>query len=340
MSLPALDALLRREDLELTEASELLHTLASGTLHPAVAGAVLAALRMKGETPAEVAGFATAMRQLARTPLLPDTGRLRVDTCGTGGDGSHSLNLSTAVALLAAGMGFDVLKHGNRSVSSRSGSADVLEALGIPIGLPPAEVARSVAETGFAFLLAPVYHPAMAAIMPVRRALGARTVFNLLGPLCNPAAPEFQLVGAFSLDAAHTMAETLAQLPITRAFVVHGLNGWDEATPLSPFHLLDVRPGQVTAMVRDPATFGLRAGDLAGGDAAHNAARLRRVLAGGDTVAHAHAVALGGALLLELTGRCPDSREALQEAHSALRTGLGARVIDALSQPTLEVAHA
>ena len=196
--------------------------------------------------------------------------RLLVDTCGTGGDGSHSLNLSTGVALLSAACGLDVVKHGNRSISSRSGSADVLEALGIPTRMGPEEAANLVEQTGFCFLFAPLYHPAMAEIMPVRRAMGVRTVFNILGPLSNPARPPYQLVGAASPELARLMAEALSGMEIKRAFVVHGSHGWDEATPMGPFMLWDVQNGAVVESERDPALLGFPAcapQDLAGGDA-------------------------------------------------------------------------
>ncbi len=215
------------------------------------------------------------MRALARKPRLPAPLRA-VDIVGTGGDASGSLNLSTGAALLAAAAGVPVVKHGNRSVSSRAGSADVLEALGLPVPLDEQRAGDCFAATGFTFLFAPHYHPAMKKIAPVRAALGVRTVFNILGPLTNPAAPPFHVIGAFDLPTAGLMAETLAGMAVERAFVVHGAAGWDEPTPIGPFDLYDVRAGAVRHERREAGDYGLAtcaAGELAGGDAVHNAGR-------------------------------------------------------------------
>ncbi|HEX5421592.1 MAG TPA: anthranilate phosphoribosyltransferase, partial [Gammaproteobacteria bacterium] len=271
-----LERLLAGQDLSEAEADGLLVEMASGRLDAALAGALLAALRGKGEAADEIRGFANAMRRLALRPALAE-GPAYVDIVGTGGDGSGSLNLSTGSALLAAACGLAVVKHGNRSISSRSGSADVLAALGMPVPLDERQAAECFAELGFTFLFAPHYHPAMKHIAPVRAALGVRTVFNILGPLANPAAPPFHVIGAFSEPMAGRMAETLAGMAIERAFVVHGSAGWDEATPVGPFVCFDVRPGKVERVVRDPAAYGLArcaVEPLLGGDAAENARRL------------------------------------------------------------------
>ena len=211
-----LDRLLDGESLSESQASELMHKLAEGELPEALAGALLAGLRAKGETAEEIRGFAGAMRELALHPDIPD-GPPTVDTVGTGGDGSGSLNLSTGTGLLAAACGARVVKHGNRSVSSRSGSADMLEKLGMPLPLHEKEAVACLAATNFTFLFAPAYHPAMKAVVPVRGALSVRTVFNMLGPLTNPAAPPFQLIGAWSPAAARLMAAALAGMPCERA---------------------------------------------------------------------------------------------------------------------------
>src|SRR5690606_24730391 len=226
-------------------------------LPSALAGAVLAALRAKTMTADELRGFALGMRKLARRPQLPP-GDVLVDMVGTGGDGSGSLNLSTGAALLAASLGVRVAKHGTSSVSSRSGSADVIRALGLNLPLDEQAAGECLAATGFTFFFAPHYHPAMKAIMPVRQALGVRTIFNVLGPLSNPAAPDYHLIGAYDEQVASLMAHTLAGMPMRRAYVVHGAAGWDEATPIGPFVLLDVTPGKVVRTVRDPAAMGLR----------------------------------------------------------------------------------
>jgi anthranilate phosphoribosyltransferase len=229
-----LERLLNRENLAESEASGLLVALTDPAMPPAMAGALLAALRSKGLTADEVRGFAGAMRKLARRPTLP-AGGPAIDIVGTGGDASGSFNISTGASLLTAALGVRVVKHGNRSISSRSGSADLLEALGLPQPLDEKRAGECLAATGFTFLFAPHYHPAMKEVAPVRRALGVRTVFNLLGPLTNPAEPPFGLIGAYSRDAARLMAETLAGMPIERVFVVHGEPGWDEPTPCGPF---------------------------------------------------------------------------------------------------------
>jgi len=271
-----LERLLDGVHLTEEEAAALMTELAEDRLPAAVAGAFLAGLRLKRETPAEIRGFARAMRSLARRPRLPE-GLRPVDIVGTGGDGSGSLNLSTGSALLAAACGLQVVKHGNRSVSSRCGSADVLEALGLGLPLDESRAGDCLEQTGFTFLFAPHYHPAMKSLVPVRKALGVRTVFNILGPLTNPAEPPFMVVGAFSPAVAELMAEALSGLPVERAFVVHGEPGWDEATPCGRFLLFDVRPGKVSKEVRDPADFGIERcapEDLAGGDAAENAAAI------------------------------------------------------------------
>src|SRR6202171_914946 len=199
-----------------------------------MAGALLAALRAKGVTAAEVRGFAGAMRSLARKPALPEP-LDAIDIVGTGGDASGSLNLSTGAALLAAACGLPVVKHGNRGISSRSGSADLIEALGFSLPLDETRAADCFLATGFTFLFAPYFHPAMKAVAPIRTALGIRTVFNLLGPLPTPAAPRYLLVGAYDARTAELMAGTLAGMHIERGWVVHGASGWDEATPIGSF---------------------------------------------------------------------------------------------------------
>ena len=234
----ALTDLLAGTDLEEQQAHALLLALTDETLPPALAGALLAALGAKGVRAPELRGFASGMRALARRPNIR-AGLPLVDIVGTGGDGSHSYNLSTGSALLAAACGAPVAKHGNRSVSSRSGSADVLEAIGLDLPLDEDAAGRCLQATGFTFLFAPHYHPAMRAVAPVRAALGVRTVFNLLGPLTNPAQPPFAVIGAWSEDVARLMAEALCGMPVERAFVVHGASGWDEPTPAAEFLLLD-----------------------------------------------------------------------------------------------------
>jgi anthranilate phosphoribosyltransferase len=329
-----LQALLDGEDLSEQTCRELLETMASGAIEPALGGALLVALRLKGETADEIRGFARGMRQLALRPALP-RGRPYVDIVGTGGDGSHSLNLSTGSALLAAASGLLVVKHGNRSVSSRSGSADVLASLGLPMPLDERASVECLESLGFTFLFAPHFHPAMKHIAPIRHALGVRTVFNILGPLTNPAEPPFHVIGAFSDDVAELMAATLAGLPIRRAFVVHGAAGWDEATPIGPFTCYDVGNGQYEKGVRDPRDYDLARcseDDLRGGDPASNSARLRAALEGRDTAAHRDALTLGAALAIEVTGTAPDPAAAVSLARAALESGAGKRLVDGLER--------
>ncbi len=329
-----LERLLQKEDLDEHEAEGLLRQLTDGTLEPALIAGILIALRAKGETPAEVRGFAKAMRALARRPEIAD-GKPTVDIVGTGGDGSGSLNLSTGSALLLAACGVRVVKHGNRSVSSKSGSADVLEALGYALPRDPRAAGASLTATGFTFLFAPYFHPAMKTVAPVRQAMGVRTVFNLLGPLTNPSEPPFMVLGAFSEGAAEMMAKTLSGMNIQRAFVVHGKPGWDEATPVGSFILYDVEPGLVQRYDRDPVDFGIsrcKAEDLAGGDAAVNAQRLRAVLAGEETGAHRDALVLGTALGLEVCGRCVELEEGIALAREAIDSRAAARLLRSLAQ--------
>ncbi len=327
-----LDSLLDGESLAQTQAYNLMHKLAEGELPPALAGALLAGLRAKGETADEIRGFATAMRELAVHPEIPD-GAPTVDTVGTGGDGSGSLNLSTGTGLLAAACGSRVVKHGNRSISSRSGSADMLECLGVPLPLHEEQAVACLQDTGFTFLFAPAYHPAMKAVAPIRGALSVRTVFNVLGPLTNPAAPPFQLIGAYSKDAANLMADTLAGMPLERAFVVHGEPGWDEATPAGDFVLYDVQPGSVTEMTRSPSEYGLAVclpEALEGGDAEHNARELVRVFTGEDKGAHRDALLMGTSLVLEVQGVAKNPVDGVQQAAAAIDDGRAEAFLEGL----------
>lgn len=329
-----LDRLLDGESLAEAEAGELMYALAAGDMQPSLAGALLAALRAKGETAGEIRGFATAMRELAIDPQIPD-GPPAVDTVGTGGDGSRSFNLSTGTGLLAAASGARVVKHGNRSVSSKSGSADILEFLGIPLPLDGPAASGLLSATGFTFLFAPAYHPAMKAVVPVRGPMGVRTVFNFLGPLTNPAAPPYQVIGAFSSAAARLMADTLAGMPLERAFVIHGEPGWDEATPIGEFLLLDVRDGAVTELHRTPEDYGVKRCDaaaLAGGDATYNGTELIRVFTGEDRGAHRDALLMGASLALEVTGAVANPLDGVAAAAAAIDDGRAASLLQNIRQ--------
>jgi anthranilate phosphoribosyltransferase len=327
-----LEKLLNRRDLSELESEELLLQLTDPTGSPAMAGAVLAALRTKGVVADEVRGFARGMRRLARRPRIPRDLR-SIDVVGTGGDASGSFNISTGTALLTAACGVPVVKHGNRSVSSRAGSADVLEALGLKVPLDEQEAADCLAACGFTFLFAPHFHPAMKSVGPVRSALGVRTIFNILGPLTNPATPPFHLIGAFSLEIARLMADTLAGMEAERTFVVHGAEGWDEPTPIGPFTVFDVRSGMVDMQVRVPADYGLRTctpADLAGGDAQQNGRALAAVLNGQDRGAHRDCLLLGTSLALEVVGRANSPREGVEMASAAIDSGRARSVLQSL----------
>ena len=318
-----LEGLLAGESLTESQAEAAMHALAGGEAEPALAGALLAALRLKGESAAEVRGFARAMRELAVRPELP-AGAPVADVVGTGGDGSGSINLSTGAGLLAASCGVRIAKHGNRAVSSKTGSADVLQALGLAWPDNAEEVTRSLEAHGFAFMFAPYFHPAMKSIAPIRAALGVRTVFNLLGPLANPARPPFMLVGAFSREAAGLMADTLSGLDIERCFVVHGEPGWDEPTPVGRFLLIDVHPGKVSSRTVDPVDLGIprcKPSDLAGGRRDYNAATLEGALRGEGAEALSDALVLQAGLVLELAGAASSLSEGLAAARDALRSG-------------------
>ena len=327
-----LDALLQGADLTADEADDLVGEITSGDHDPALVGALLAALRSKGESPEEVRGLARGMRRLARAPELDATGA--VDVVGTGGDGSGSLNLSTGAALLTAAAGVRVVKHGNRSMSSQSGSADVLEQLGVPVPMDEVRAGEYFERHGFTFLFAPYYHPAMGAVVPIRMALGVRTVFNLLGPLTNPGSPDYAVIGAWSLPTARLMAGALAGSEIKRAFVCHGSNGWDEPTQVAPFHLLDVRDGMVSESVIDPGDFGLEPcapSALAGGTPEANAASLSDALRS-DSGPHRDALVLGAGLALQVSGSVTGLEEGLHAAGEAIDDGRAETLLQALSE--------
>jgi len=329
-----LDRLLDGQNLAEREAGDLLDALTSTDMMPAMAGALLAALRAKGVTAGELRGFALKMRSLARRPALP-ANIPAVDIVGTGGDRSGSFNLSTGAALLTAACGVPVIKHGNRSISSRAGSADVLEALGLPLPMNEERAVACFAATGFTFLFAPFYHPAMKSVAPVRAALGVRTIFNILGPLSNPAEPPFHVIGAFNLATAELMAQAMAGMPVGRTLVVHGAAGWDEPTPIGPFEVFDVRAGEVRREQRAPADYGLascEASALAGGDAAHNANGLRRALCGEERGAHRDALLLGAALALEVTGVEPAPRLGVARAAQAIDSGAAGQLLQSLAK--------
>ncbi len=271
----ALLRLIDGHDLTRSEAREAMETIMTGQATPAQIGGLLIALRLKGETADEIAGAAEAMREHV-VSIAPRRSDL-VDTAGTGGDGANTWNISTVAALVAASAGAGVAKHGNRAASSATGAADVLEALGFDLEAPPERIERSIDELGFGFLFAQAHHPAMRHAAPIRRELATRTIFNVLGPLTNPAGARAQIVGVYAPELVPTIAEALVRLDASRAYVVHGAGGIDELSPTGPNLVCEVDAGNVRRYELDPLELGVERCDpdeLRGGDPAHNAARL------------------------------------------------------------------
>ena len=335
----SLQRLLERSDLTREEARGVMDGVMRGEATPAQIGGFLIALRLKGETADEIAGFAEAMRAHV-VPVRPERPDL-VDTAGTGGDGAHTLNISTAAALVAAAAGAAVAKHGNRAVSSSSGSADVLEALGFTLELPPDQIARSIDELGFGFMFAPTHHPAMRHAAPVRRELATRTVFNVLGPLTNPAGARAQVVGVYAPELVRTLADVLARLGARRAFVVHGAAGIDELSPAGPNLVGEVVDGDVRERTIDPLDLGVARCDpaeLVGGTPAENAARIRAIFEGAENGGARSAILLNAAGAIAAGGHATDLREGLGYARAALDSGAAAERLErlvAFSQETV-----
>jgi len=332
MSEPALylKRLLASEHLTREEVAALFGRIMDGEVEEAQIAALLVALAMKGETPDEIAGAAAAMR--ARVRVVPHAVAGVVDTCGTGGDGRGTFNISTAAAFVAAAAGVPVAKHGNRAISSRSGSADVLAALGVRIEIEPEEAGRQLEEIGLAFLFAPRLHPAMKAVAPVRRALGVRTVFNLLGPLTNPAGARRQVLGVFARERVEPVAQVLAELGAEHALVVHGEDGTDEITTAGRTFVAEVRDGEVSSYELDAAELGApRAAPaaLAGGTPEENAVALESLLAGeGSALAEIVAVNAGAALYVG--GVAPDLATGYARAKEILDSGEARTVLEKL----------
>jgi len=326
----ALARLLDGHGLTRAQAREAMAEIMRGDATPAQIGGFLVALRLKGETADEIAGCAEAMREHV-LPVRPSRGDL-VDTAGTGGDGAQTLNISTAAALVAAAAGAGVAKHGNRAVSSASGSADVLEALGFELELPADRIARSIDELGFGFMFAPTHHPAMRHAAPIRRELATRTIFNVLGPLTNPAGARAQIVGVYSAELVPTIADVLAQLGSRRAFVVHGAGGIDELSPTGANLVCEVAEGRVTRRELDPLELGVDRCDpaeLRGGSAADNAAAIRAVFSGDDG-GRRDAILLNAAGAIAAAGHAEDLREGLERAREAVDSGAAAERLDEL----------
>ena len=299
---------------------------------PAQVAAAVTALRIRGETVEEIAAFATAMREAARTLDHPYDA---IDTCGTGGDGQHTFNISTAAALVLAGAGLKVAKHGNRAMSSKSGSSDVLSVLGVNLQASPAQQRRSLDEAGIAFLFAPAYHGAMRHVGPVRAEIGFRTVFNLLGPLSNPAGAKRQVMGVYDPRLLEPLAEVLGRLGATRAWTVHG-QGLDELTTTGETEVAEWKDGVVRRFTVTPEDAGLPRADLAalrGGDAEENATALRALLDGGKG-AYRDIVLLNAAAALVVAERAADLAEGAVQAAAVIDDGRAARALADLVEAT------
>jgi anthranilate phosphoribosyltransferase len=330
----ALAELLEGRPLSREQAREVMDEIMRGEATQAQIGGFLIALRLKGETAEEIAGCAEAMRDHV-LPVRPERDDL-VDTAGTGGDGASTINISTAAAIVAASAGAGVAKHGNRAVSSASGSADVLEALGFQLEQPPERIAQSIDELGFGFMFAPAHHPAMRHAAPVRRELATRTVFNVLGPLTNPAGARAQVIGVYSPSLVRTLAEVLAQLGARRAFVVHGAHGIDELSPAGPNDVCEVVDGEVRERVIDPIDLGIPRCDpaeLRGGSPAENAQAIREVFAGADG-GRRNAIILNAAGAIAASGHAEDLRDGVELARLAIDSGAATERVDELARFT------
>jgi anthranilate phosphoribosyltransferase len=324
------------ESLSIAETASAFREVMSGEGTPVLIASLLTALRVKGETPAEVAGAATALRE-AMTPLLADSPDTLVDTCGTGGGAVATFNISTAAALVVAGAGIRVAKHGNRSMTTQCGSADVLEALGVAIDIPAERMPRVLEEAGIVFMFAPTMHPAMRHVGPVRRELGIPTLMNMVGPLANPAKAGRQVIGVSDPLRAQLMAGALATLGTVHSLVVHGEPGMDEVSPIGKTSVIEVRGESLTTWTIDPADLGFTAlsrDDLAGADPARNAATVESVLRGTAAAGAEAAVLLNAGAAILVSGRASTLPAAIQVAREAISSGSAAHSLEKLRRAT------
>jgi anthranilate phosphoribosyltransferase len=320
---PLLHTIIEGRSLTETEAQYAMSALLTGESTPVLTAAFLTALRMKGESVDELTGFARAMRAAATSVPIDDAHRPVLDTCGTGGTGISTFNISTVAAFVVAGAGVRVAKHGNRSISSRCGSADVLEALGVKTAVEPEVVARAIREAGIGFLFAPSFHGATRNVQPIRIELKIRTAFNYLGPLTNPARAEIQVAGTWSDEAAEKIAGAMARLGSVRAYVVHGSDGLGELTITGPSTVFAVQHGTVSRIEVSPADFGLheQPGEaIAGGDAAQNRAIAESIL-NGESGAPRDIVLMNAALALIAAEKASDFREGVMRAEESIDSG-------------------
>jgi anthranilate phosphoribosyltransferase len=331
-----LTKIIDRKNLTQSEMSEMIGLIFSGEVGDSQVGAFMAALATKGETFEELAGAAQAMRRKALR--IEALGQTVVDTCGTGGDGANTFNISTTTAFVVAGCGVTVAKHGNRSVSSKCGSADLLENLGINLNTAPEIVEEAIAEIGIGFLFAPLYHGAMKYAMTARKEVGVRSIFNMLGPLTNPAGANCQLLGVYAPQLTEMFAEALKMLGSRRAFVVHGHDGLDEISVCAPTRISELNDGQIRTYDISPAQFFGKAADpqeLAGGEPARNAEITRRILAG-EKGARRNVVLLNSAAALVASGSVKDIPEGIRLAEEAIDSGAAAGKLEALAAYTKE----
>ncbi|MEJ0063638.1 MAG: anthranilate phosphoribosyltransferase [Alphaproteobacteria bacterium] len=321
--------------LPMAAAEAAFDAILDGQAEAADIGRFLIMLAERGESAGELVGLARSLRRHAASFAVPGE---TIDVCGTGGDGGQTPNISTAVGFVVAGCGVPVAKHGNRAVSSRSGSADVLEALGVKIDAAPELSRRALLETNICFLFAPFYHPAMRHVSAVRRELGRRTIFNLAGPLANPASPRRQLIGVYSRDWLRPMAETLHLLGSGRAWIVHGRDGLDEISTMALTEGVDMNGGEMTSFTIDPAEYGLQLNEpeqLKGGDAAVNAATIMKFLQGTPGVFH-DIVVVNAAAALVIAGRAANMREGIAAAKDSVADGRARAALEALVAITNE----
>jgi anthranilate phosphoribosyltransferase len=328
----AINKLAHHQELSAADAADAFGVIMRGEATAVQIAAMLAGLRVKGETSQIVAGVVRALREVMVRLPADDPGSL-VDTCGTGGGAVTTFNISTAAALLAAGAGVRVAKHGNRSFTSRCGSADVLEALGVPIEAPPETMAAALDRAGIVFMYAPLMHPAMRHVGPIRRELAIPTVMNIVGPLANPAGATRQVVGVADTYRVPILAGALRELGAKHALVVHGEPGLDEISPLGPTRIVEIRDGDSTEWILDPDTFGLassHAAELAGGDPSDNARIIEAILGGGGPDGARAAVVLNAAAAIYVSGRVTTFADAVESARAALEQKQGIAALDRL----------
>jgi len=328
-----LQQLLDRQSLSLDQATQLMEGWLQEAIPPVLSGAILAALQAKGVSAPELVGMARVLQSQANQSPVTVTRRPLVDTCGTGGDGASTFNISTAVAFVTAAAGVAVAKHGNRSASGKVGSADVLEALGLNLAAPADHIYGAVDAVGITFLFAPGWHPAMKAVVPLRKTLKIRTIFNLLGPLVNPLRPTGQVLGVSAAALVPTIAAALGQLGLEQGIVVYGREGLDEAGLGDKTDAAIVQNGGITEVTIDPASLGLTPAPLAalvGGDVAENAAIMTAILQGKGTLAQHEAVILNSALALQVGAKVGSIQEGVDLARSIVLSGAAWEKLQAL----------